>query len=104
MAREPLASEYPVLSDTLTERFTERVMNDAQLPPARRTDVRDSCELWTDTDPALIGVTCTITGSTYEHPWDGSDREAVALVDEAADGTAYLVTRTPPYAWIRSRR
>jgi hypothetical protein len=37
-------------------------------------------------------------------PWDGSEGEAVALVDEAADSTAFLVTRAPPYAWMRSRK
>jgi hypothetical protein len=103
MAREPLAKGYPDLTDSLAERFTERVMTDAQLPPARRADVRDSCELWTSTDPPLVGVTCTITGSEHERPWDGSQAAAAALVDEAAESTAYLVRRTK-YAWLRSRR
>ena len=79
-------------------------MMDAQLPSARRADVRESCELWTSGDPPLVGVTCTITGTEHERPWDGSETRAVALVDEAAESAAYLVTRTNKYAWLRSRR
>jgi hypothetical protein len=102
VARE--AKRHPELAGSLLERFTERVMTDAQLPPARRADVRESCELWASRDPPLVGVTCTITGSSYEQQWDGSEAAAVALVDEVAESTAYLVTRTNKYAWLRSRR
>jgi hypothetical protein len=35
---------------------------------------------------------------------DNLKHEAIALVDDAADSTAYLVTRTPHYSWMRSRR
>jgi hypothetical protein len=86
----------------LATRFAERVIGATDLPPVRETDLRESCEL--ARAPGLLRLTCTITGSTYKRPWDGSEGEAVALVDEAADDTAYLVTRTPHYAWLRSRR
>jgi len=54
--------------------------------------------------PSSPSTTCTITGTEHERPWDGSEGPAVALVDEAAESTAYLVTRTNKYAWLRSRR
>jgi hypothetical protein len=102
--REPLAKDHPELTGSLIERFTDRVMADAQLPPARRADVRDSCELWAGSDPPSVGVTCTITGTEHESPWDGSREVAVAVVDEAAESTAHLVTRTDKYPWLQSRK
>jgi hypothetical protein len=90
------------VASRLAARFAERVMETAGLPPIREADLRESCEL--SRDAGLLRLTCTITGSCYERPWDSSEGEAGALVDEAADSTAYLVTRTPHYAWMRSRR
>ena len=76
-------------------------MDTAGLPPAREADVRESCEI--SRDGRLLRLTCTITGSSHERLWDGSDAEAVALVDEAAEDAAYLITRTGHYAWLHSR-
>jgi hypothetical protein len=90
------------LADRLTTRFAQRVIEAAALPAPRADDVRESCEV--SHDGQLLRVTCTITGSSHEQPWDGSEGEAVALVDEAADATAYLITKTTHYAWLRSRR
>lgn len=90
------------VASRLAARFAERVMEATDLPPIRETDLRESCEL--RREAGLLLLTCAITGSSYERPWDGSEGEAVALVDEAADGTAYLVTRTQHYAWMRSRK
>jgi hypothetical protein len=88
------------VASRLAARFAERVRGATDLPPGREADLRESCEL--SRDAGLLRLTCTITGSSYERPWDGSEGQAAALVDEAADSTAYLVTRTPHYAWMRS--
>jgi hypothetical protein len=88
-------------SSRLVDRFAEHVMRAAKLPPAREADVRDACRLRFDGE--VLRVTCTITGSSYERSWNGSEAEAVALVDEAADGTALLIANTKHYAWMRSR-
>ena len=90
------------LASRLAARFAERVMDAAALPAARTTDVRESCEM--RRDGQLLRLTCTITGSSHEREWDGSEGAAVALVDEAADDTAHLITSTPHYAWLRSAR
>ncbi len=90
------------LASRLAARFAELVMGATDLPLIRKSDLRESCEL--RREARLLRLTCTITGSSYERPWDGSEGEAVALVEEAADSTAHLVTRTPYYAWMRSRR
>jgi hypothetical protein len=89
------------LTSRLTAEFAERVTAEAGLPPARKNGVRQSCEI--TRYGQLLRLTCTITGSSYERTWDGTKAEASALVDEAAEDTAYLVTRTPHYAWLRSR-
>jgi hypothetical protein len=90
------------VASRLAARFAERVSRLADLPPIRKADLRESCEL--SHDAGLLRLTCTITGSSYERPWDGSEGGAATLVDDAADSTAHLVTRTPHYAWLRSRR
>lgn len=94
----------PQLKQQLVDRFTEQVFALADLPRAREDDVRAAPEFWLANEGATLGVTCTITGSSYEIPWDGSGEAALALADEAADGTAYAATKTPYYAWLRSRR
>jgi hypothetical protein len=86
----------------LVDRFTEQVVSAAGLPTARGKDVRESCDFRISGDRSLLRLTCTITGSTYEQPWDGSEAAALALADEAAEGTAHLIARTPHYAWLRS--
>lgn len=92
------------LASRLAERFCERVTGAAELPAAHAADIRDSCEFAITDDPPCLRCTCTITGSSYERPWDGTEATALALTDEAADDTAYLVRRTPHYAWLRSGR
>jgi hypothetical protein len=103
VARQELRTLDSGLDEKLVERFTQRVIAQVELPSAREPDVRAASEFWVD-DASTLGVTCTITGSTYElpHPWDGSMESAIALADEAADGTASLVMTTPHYAWLRS--
>jgi hypothetical protein len=84
--------------------FADHVMHEAKLPPQRRRDVEDAPEFHVSDDGALE-CTCTITGATYRHEhWNGESEAVLALSLEAADGTAYLVTSTPHYAWLRSRR
>jgi hypothetical protein len=87
-------------------RFAKQVMEATDLPAVRETDLRESCVLACEpTDEGeLLRVTCTITGSSKESLWDGSESGAAALVDEAADETAGLVTNTRYYAWMRSRK
>jgi hypothetical protein len=92
------------LASRLAERFSERVIGAAELPAARAGDIRESFEVTISNDPQSLCCKCTITGSTYERPWDGVEATAFALTDEAAGETAYLVRRTPRYAWLRSRR
>jgi hypothetical protein len=99
VAEEPLSSD---LTLRLAGRFAQRVVEAAELPSARKPDLHKSCEL--SRDAAALRLTCTITGSSYERLWDGSEGEALALVDEAADSTTLLVTQTPRYAWLRSGR
>jgi hypothetical protein len=72
------------------------------LQAGREPEVSESLEI--SRDGRLLRLTCTITGSSYERPWDGSEAAAVALADEAAEDTAYLITKTPHYAWLRSPR
>jgi hypothetical protein len=90
------------LASRLAVRFAAQVMRATDLPPVRETDLRESCEL--TSDAGLLRLTCSITGSSYNRSWGGSEDEAVALVDEAANNTAHLVTRTPHYAWMHSGR
>jgi hypothetical protein len=89
------------LQEKLVRRFAERVMESAELPQQRRADVEQSPEF------AVVGgdlrCTCRITGSTYITEWDGSEALAARLADEAADGTAFLITSTRYYAWLGSR-
>jgi hypothetical protein len=92
------------LASRLVKDFSERVVALAQLPPARASDVHDSCEVSLSDDRAILLLTCTITGSTYESRWDGSEATALSLASEAAKDTAYLIARTPHYAWLRSDR
>lgn len=77
-------------------------MDAAALPSARAADVQESFQM--SRDGQLLRLTCTITGSSHERRWDGSHDAAPALVDEAADDTAQLITRTPHYARLRSAR
>jgi hypothetical protein len=92
------------LAAKLADRFSEEVMRAAELPAARAKDIRDSCEPQISDDHSTFRLTCTITGSSYERPWDGSETAVLAMADEAAEDTAYLITRTPHYAWLRSAR
>jgi hypothetical protein len=55
-------------------------------------------------DHSQLRLVCTITGSAYERPWDGKEATALALAEEAAEDTAFLVTRTKHYALLKSRR
>jgi hypothetical protein len=84
------------VASRLAARFAERVRGATDLPPIREADLRESCEL--SRGSGLLRLTCTITGNSYERPWDGSEGQAVELVDEAVESTAYLVTRTSHYA------
>jgi hypothetical protein len=61
------------LDQKLVERFTEQVLALADLPLAREADVRSAPEFCIEAGTTL-GVTCGITGSSYERPWDGSAR------------------------------
>jgi hypothetical protein len=88
------------LQHALTQRFADRVMQVAQLPASRRSDVEEAPRF--SVHPGEIRCTCGVTGSTYSVEWDGSDAVALRLADEAADGTAFLVTSTPHYRWLRS--
>jgi hypothetical protein len=90
------------LASLVAARFAERVLDTASLPLARQSDLSESCEL--RRDDSVLRITCTITGSSYERPWDGSEAGALGLADEAAEGTAHLIERTPHYDWMRSGR
>jgi len=88
----------------LADAFRDRAMATGGFPPARGPDVRESFEVRQSDDGSWLYVTCTITGSTYETSWDGSERLALSAVTQAADETADLITGTPRYAWMRSGR
>jgi hypothetical protein len=90
------------LQHSLTKRFADHVMRAANLPLARRHDVEQAPSF--SLEHGELRCTCGITGSTYATAWDGSEERAVALVEEAAAGTAFLLTKTPHYAWLRSSR
>jgi hypothetical protein len=94
----------PDLASRLTERFSARVMDEGALPAARAQDIRGSCEFAVISDPPQLRLTCTITGSSHVRLWDGTEAMALALTDEAADETAFLIRQTPQYAWLRSGR
>ena len=50
---------------------------------------------------------CSITGSTYAEPWDGSNASAEAFAESAGESTAALVARAPKnhhYAWLYASR
>ena len=89
------ASLDPQLTARLAVLFTDHVLDLADLPPVRADDVRDSFEIESGGHRLALRVICTITGSTYERDWDGSERTAVSLTEQAAEDTAYVVTRTP---------
>lgn len=92
------------LASRVADRFSQQVLTAADLPAARGKDVRESCELRISDDRSVLRLTCTITGSSYERSWDGSEGAALALVDEASEDTAYLIARTRQYTWLRSSR
>jgi hypothetical protein len=94
----------PQVATRLAEVFSARVLELGNLPPARADDLRASCELGSTDNGSVLRLTCTITGTTHESAWDGSEGTAISLVEEAAEDTASLVTRTPHYAWLRSAR
>lgn len=86
----------------LANRFAQRVVELGRLSAERRADLRDSLTI--TVEPQRLSLTCGVTGSTYERVWNGSESEALALADEAAEGTAYLIANTPHYPDMRSRR
>jgi hypothetical protein len=94
----------PQVATRLAEVFSARVLELGNLPPARADDLRASCELGSTDNGSVLRLTCTITGTTHESAWDGSEGTAISLVEDAAEDTAFLVTRTPHYAWLRSAR
>jgi hypothetical protein len=73
-------------------------------PSSLSSDLHESCELGSNDDGSVVRLTCTITGSTYQRDWDGSEELALSLVDEAAEDTATSSVETPHYAWLRSGR
>src|ERR1700675_4090856 len=79
----------PELVSRVVDRFSEQVVRAADLPAARRQDVRESCQLRLSDYRSILRLTCTITGSSYEQPWDGSDAAVLALADEASQDTTY---------------
>jgi hypothetical protein len=97
MAHEQLD---PELVSRRAHRFADRVRQEGAPPPACLDDLRKSCELAVSGEPPLLRLTCTITGGSYERPWDGAETTAFALTDEGSDDTAYLVTETRHYAWL----
>ena len=102
MHSQDLPEIGPSLAQLLTQRFAEGVLVGARLPEARRQDVEGS--LTFAVEAGRLTCTCDITGTTYERPWDGKEQTAQALVDEASESTAYLVTTTRHYAWLRASR
>ncbi len=90
------------LSVTLAGLFADKVIADAGLPGARRQDLKQSVDLRSESGDLIC--TCEITGSTHRATWDGTFGRAVALIDEAAAETAFLVGKTPHYAWLRLRK
>lgn len=84
----------------LVQRFADHVMSAADLPTARRSDVESAAAF--SVEGTELRCTCAITGSNYATTWDGTRESALALADEAAEGTSHLVTETPHYAWLRS--
>ena len=89
------------LREKLTQRFADRVMESAELPEERRADLERAPEF--AVERGELRCLCRITGSTYAVPWNGAEDLAERLADEAADGTAFLITRSSHYAWLRSR-
>jgi hypothetical protein len=94
----------PQLVGLLVDQFGSRVLEAARLAPARVADLRESCEISLSDDGTCLRLVCTITGSTFERPWDGSEATAQSLVEEAAEDTAALVTGTRRYTWLQSGR
>jgi hypothetical protein len=93
----------PDLAKRIADSFAEQVTEHAHLPFDRTEDFRGSCNVAVLDDGALLRITCTITGSSYESPWDGHEESALALAAEAAESTVDLVTTTRHYGWLRSR-
>lgn len=93
------------LEAALVRRYAELVMRRADIPAARRADLEASPRFTASDD--WISCTCSITGSSYERTWDGSDASALAFADDVGDKTAELVQRTAKnhrYAWLFARR
>jgi hypothetical protein len=77
-------------------------MRQADLPSARRPHVTESISFRVDS--AQLACTCDITGSTKSSTWNGTPGDAEQLVDDLADETAFLISETPHYAWLRATR
>jgi hypothetical protein len=90
------------LGAELQEVFATHAMSVASLPEARHADLRESAEF--SSHASELRCTCTITGSTYADPWDGTREEALAFAARVGEDTGWLVSHTPYYAWLRSRR
>ena len=93
------------LHAALVKRFTDAVMQTAGLPAARQPDVQ-AASRFSSKDGEIV-CTCSITGSTYTQPWDGSRSAAEAFAQSVGEDTADLVRRTPKnhqYAWLYAAR
>jgi hypothetical protein len=77
-------------------------MAQGELPEIRRRDIEESVTFEAEAGP--FTCRCDITGPTNGDTWDGSLQRAEAVVDEAAEDTAYLVKKTGLYGWLHSRR
>jgi hypothetical protein len=93
------------LHATLVSRFTHAVMQGAALPAARHGDV-EGAPTFSAADGEIV-CTCSITGSTYAEPWDGSSASAEEFAEAAGESTAALVARATKnhhYAWLYASR
>ena len=93
------------LHASLVTRFTDAVMLAAAVPTARRADVEEA-PTFSAADGEII-CTCSITGSTYAEPWDGSSASAEAFAKAVGESTAALVARRKEnhlYAWLYASR
>jgi hypothetical protein len=89
------------LQSLLVHRFADAVMLGAAMPPARRADVEQAAT-FSVVDGEIV-CTCSITGSTYSEPWDGSRASAAAFAASVGESTAALVARRKKnhlYAWL----
>jgi hypothetical protein len=89
------------LEQELVERFAQTVVRVAELSHSHVQDLQSSAHF--AARPPEIVCVCDLTGSTERSSWDGTREAALTFATEAGNNTAWLITHTPHYGWLRGK-